>query len=186
MVRKKYQPQIGIFTNMKVVIETERLLLREFTELDANLIYELNLDPDVTQYTHDPVRDLAHAFEIVTEVIMPQYALYNHGRWAVHLKPSLQFLGWCGLKYRPEVNEIDLGYRFRKEEWGKGYATEAAFASIRYGFEKLNLKVITGRAEIGNIASWKVLEKCGMTYIGIQEGDGYPVKTFEVSNPSVR
>lgn len=171
---------------MNVVIETERLVLRTFTGLDTNLIYELNSDPDVTQYTHDPVKDIAHASEILEKVILPQYALYNHGRWAVHLKPSLQFLGWCGLKYRPELNEIDLGFRLKKEFWGKGYATEAAFASIKYGFEIVGLKQITGRAEIDNFASWKVLEKCGMIYVGIQEVDGFPVKTYEIYNPSVR
>lgn len=171
---------------MNVIIETKRLILREFTELDATLIYELNLDPDVTRYTHDPVRDLDHASEILEKVILPQYVLYNYGRWAVHLKPALQFLGWCGLKYRPELNEIDLGYRFKTEAWGKGYATEAAYASIKYGFEKLNLQEITGRAEPENIASWKVLEKCGMTYTGMQEVDGWPVRTYEIKNPSVR
>ena len=178
--------EVGIFTNMNVIIETERLLLRTFTEDDTILIYELNLDPDVTRYTHDPVRDLAHASEILEQVILPQYALYNHGRWAVHIKHSMDFIGWCGLKYRPELNEIDLGYRLKKEAWGKGFATESAWASIRYGFEKLRLKLITGRAEIENVASWKVLEKCGMAYVGIQEVDGYPVKTYEACNPSVR
>ena len=56
---------IGNFTFMNVVIETERLLLRTFTKDDATLIYELNGDPDVTRYTHDPVKDLAHAKEIL-------------------------------------------------------------------------------------------------------------------------
>jgi len=171
---------------MNVIIETNRLLLRTFTEVDANLIYELNLDPDVTRYTHEPVKDLAHASEILEKVIIPQYALYNHGRWAVHIRSTLEFLGWCGLKYRDELNEIDLGYRFKKEGWGKGYATEAAWASIQYGFEKIGLQRIVARAEIDNIASWKVLEKCGMTYIGDGEVDGYPVKTYEILNPSVR
>ena len=171
---------------MNVVIETERLLLRTFSELDAPLIYELNLDPDVTRYTHDQVKDLAHATEILEKTIIPQYALYNHGRWAVHLKPTLDFLGWCGLKYRTELNEIDLGYRFKKEFWGKGFATEAAYASIKYGFEKIGLRRIVGRAEIDNIGSWKVFEKCGMNYIGDEEVDGYPVKTYELYHPSVR
>ena len=171
---------------MNIIIETSRLMLRTFTEFDANLIYELNLDPEVTRYTHDPVKDLAHASEILEKVIIPQYALYNHGRWAVHVKTTLEFLGWCGLKYRAELNEIDLGYRFKKEGWGKGYATEAAYASIQYGFEKIGLQRIVARAEIENIGSWKVLEKCGMTYIGDEEVDGYPVKTYEILNPSVR
>ena len=171
---------------MNIVIETNRLLLRTFTEDDAALIYELNLDPDVIRYTHDPIKDLVHAAEILEKVIIPQYALYNHGRWAVHVKATLEFLGWCGLKYLAELNEIDLGYRFKKEGWGKGYATEAAYASIQYGFEKIGLQRIVARVEIDNIGSWKVLEKCGMTYIGDEKVDGYPVKTYEILNPSVR
>jgi len=171
---------------MNIIIETSRLLLRTFTEDDAALIYELNLDPDVIRYTHDPIRDRAHASEILERVIIPQYALYDHGRWAVHIRSNLEFLGWCGLKYRAELNEIDLGYRFKKDGWGKGYATEAAWASIQYGFEKIGLQRIVARAEIDNIGSWKVLEKCGMTYIGDEEVDGYPVKTYEIFAPSVR
>ena len=171
---------------MNIVIETERLLLRTFTEHDAPLIYDLNLDPDVIRYTHDPVKDVDHATEILIKTIIPQYVLYNHGRWAVHLKPTLEFLGWCGLKYRSELNEIDLGYRFKKSSWRKGYATEAAYAAIKYGFEKIGLKRIVGRAEMDNIGSWKVLEKCNMTYLGDEEVDGYAVKTYEIINPSVR
>ena len=105
---------------------------------------------------------------------------------AVHVKATLEFLGWCGLKYRAELNEIDLGYRFKKEGWGKGYATEAAYASIEYGFKKIGLQRILGRAEIDNIGSLKVLKKCGMNYIGDEEVEGYPVKTYEIYNPSVR
>ena len=170
---------------MNIILETERLLLRTFTPEDASLIYELNLDPEVTRYTGDPVKDLAHASKVLEQVILPQYALYNHGRWAVHIKPSLEFIGWCGLKTRPERNEIDLGYRFMKTAWGKGYATEAAFACIKYGFEKLNLQRIVGRAMPENIASLKVLEKCGMIYIGDEIVDEHPAKTYEILNPLI-
>ncbi len=138
---------------MHVIIETERLILRRFESGERQLIYTLNEDPEVTRYTGDPVRDLAHANEVLDQVILPQYALYNHGRWAVHTKPGMEFIGWCGLKYRPERDEVDLGYRFIKTAWGKGYASEAAMASINYGFEKLGLRRIVGRAMPGNIAS---------------------------------
>lgn len=170
---------------MNVILETERLLLRTFTTEDARLIYELNKDPDVTRFTGDPITDIAHARQVLEQVILPQYVLYNHGRWAVHAKPSLEFIGWCGLKKRPERNEIDLGYRFLKSTWGKGYATEAAFACIKYAFEKLGLKRIVGRAMPGNIASLKVLEKCGMTYIGEDMVDDHPAKTYEILNPLI-
>ena len=170
---------------MNVIIETDRLLMRTFNKEDAHLIYELNLDPDVTRYTHDPVSDMNQAAEILEKIILPQYALYYHGRWAVHNKASLEFLGWCGLKYLPEENEIDLGYRFKKEFWGKGFATETALASIKYGFEKLDLKRIVGRAEPQNEGSIAVLVKCGMTSIGEGEIDGVPVKNYEILNPRI-
>lgn len=170
---------------MNVIIETERLLLRTFTLEDAALIYELNLDPEVIQYTLDPIKDIDHARQVLEEVILPQYALYNHGRWAVQVKPgwdpkSIGFIGWCGLKTRPERSEIDLGYRFKKIAWGKGYATEAAFACIKYGFETLNISRIVGRALPGNRASLRVLEKCGMTYVGKEVIEGLLHQTYEI------
>jgi [ribosomal protein S5]-alanine N-acetyltransferase len=171
---------------MNVIIETERSLLRTFTAEDAPLLYELNLDPDVTKYTYDPMKDMDHAKQVLEEVILPQYALYNHGRWAVHTKPDLEFIGWCGLKYRPERNEIDLGYRFMTKAWGKGYATEAASACIKYGFEKLNLHRIIGRAVPDNLGSLNVLKKCGMNFIGEEVVDNHPAKTYEIINPSIR
>ncbi len=170
---------------MDAVIETSRLLLRTFTINDARLIYDLNKDPEVVRYTYDPITDPEHAKNILETVILPQYALYNHGRWAVHIKQDLEFIGWCGLKYRPEQNEVDLGYRFKQSSWGKGYATEAAFASIKYGFEKLNLSRIIGRAVPGNTGSLKVLEKCGMQFLREEVVDGHPAKTYELINPLI-
>lgn len=171
---------------MNIIIETDRLLLRTFTESDAALIYELNSDPEVTRYTGDPIRDMDHAKEILEKVILPQYALYNHGRWAVHTKAGLEFIGWCGLKTRPErENEIDLGYRFFRHSWGKGYATEAAFACLNYGFKKLRLPRIVGRAVPANTGSIKVLQNCGMLYIGEEVVDSHLAKTYEAQNPFI-
>ncbi|MEO6612620.1 MAG: GNAT family N-acetyltransferase [Chitinophagaceae bacterium] len=170
---------------MNVIIETKRLLLRTFTTGDAPLIYELNLDPDVIRYTGDPIKDIEQALEVLEQTIIPQYVLYNHGRWAVQVKPGLEFIGWCGLKTRPERNEIDLGYRLLKKAWGKGYATEAAHACIKYGFEKQGLQRIVGRAMPQNIASLKVLENCDMQYVGDEIVDGHPAKTYEILNPLI-
>lgn len=167
---------------MHVIIETERLLLRLFEPGDAQLIFDLNADPEVTRYTGDPVTDLNHARAVLENVILPQYALYNHGRWAVHTKSNMEFIGWCGLKNRPELKEIDLGYRFAVSAWGKGYATEAAYASIKYGFDKLHLPRIVGRAMPGNTGSINVLEKCGMRYIGEELVDGHMARTYELTS----
>ena len=171
---------------MDVVIETDRLLLRRFTEDDAPLLYELNLDPEVIRYTHDPMTDVEQAKNLLNEVILPQYVLYGHGRWAVHLRSNLEFTGWCGLKYLSETNEVDLGYRFMKKFWGKGYATEAALACIEYGFTTLKLREIVGRVLPANLASIKVLEKCGMKYLHEEVMHGYLHKTYQVTNPAIK
>ena len=176
---------------MKIIIETPRLILREFTIDDAELIFELNKDPEVTKYTGDPIHDLEHARRVLENVILPQYSLYNHGRWAVLVKPGQDptdtgFIGWCGLKARPERNEIDLGYRFKQTSWGRGFATEAAFASVKYGFEKLNLERIVGHAMPENKASWRVLEKCGLVYERDEMVDDHLARTYVAMNPLIR
>jgi RimJ/RimL family protein N-acetyltransferase len=171
---------------MDVVIETDRLLLRKFKEGDAPLLYELNLDPEVIRYTHDPMTDVEHAGKVLDDVILPQYVLYDHGRWAVHLRSNLEFIGWCGLKYLRETNEVDIGYRFMKKFWDNGYATEAALACIEYGFNKLDLHRIVGRALPGNLSSIKVLEKCGMKYLHDEVMHGYLHKTYQLTNPAIK
>jgi RimJ/RimL family protein N-acetyltransferase len=171
---------------MDVVVETDRLLLRRFTVDDAPLLYELNLDPEVVRYTHDPMTDVEHAKKVLDEIILPQYVLYDHGRWAVHLRFNLEFIGWCGLKYLPETNELDLGYRFMKKFWGNGYATEAALACIEYGFTRLNLRLVVGRALPANLVSIKVLEKCGMKYLHEEVIHGHLHKTYQVTNPAIK
>ena len=171
---------------MNVIIETDRLLLRTFTMDDVDLIFKLNNDSNVTRFTYDPIEQHEQARQILENIIIPQYALYNHGRWAVHVKPNLEFIGWCGLKYRPERNEVDLGYRFIPSSWNKGYATEAAYACLKHGFEKLNMKKITGRAVPENHGSLRVLEKIGMQFSREEVVDGHKSRTYEAENPSIR
>ena len=136
-VRTIYFHLPGNFTFMNIIIETDRLLLRTFTKDDAMIIYELNTDPDITRYTHDPIKDLAHAAEILEKTIIPQYVLYNHGRWSVHKRSTLEFLGWCGLKYRPELNEIDLGYRFKRKAGEKDLQQKQPMHQFNMALKKL-------------------------------------------------
>ncbi len=169
---------------MHLILQTPRLYLRRFTLADAPLVYQLNNKPEVLQYLHEPiVKDEAHATEVLANIILPQYEK-NLGRWAVHLKDSDEFIGWCGLKFRPERNEIDLGYRFLPVHWGKGYATEAAKYTIEFGLNNLQLKTINACAHIENTASLHVLQKIGMVYIKDDVVDDCPVKTFVIENIS--
>ncbi|CAL2095330.1 GCN5-related N-acetyltransferase [Tenacibaculum sp. 190524A02b] len=145
---------------MKVVLETERLLLREFIISDAISFYELNSDKEVMKYTGDiPFKNVEEA-----QCFLENYKDYTKngfGRWAVICKDTNTFIGWCGLK-RNEENLVDIGFRFFKNFWNKGYATEAAKACLYYGFNSLGLKEIIGRASIENVASIRVLEKLEM------------------------
>lgn len=164
--------------DMHIILETPRLILRRFTENDAALVYELNSDEDVLKYLHEPVlKDEDHSRQVIRDIILPQYER-NLGRWAIHTKNDLEFIGWCGLKYRPELDETDLGYRLRKDYWGNGYATESAKHTLAHAFAALKLQTVTGRAHIENLASLKVLEKIGMTYVCNEEVDNCPVKTY--------
>ena len=145
---------------MKKKLETERLYLREFTLDDAEMIFQMHQDAVITKYTGDPIPwdNIELVQQILTDAILPQYK-NNIGRWAVYLKSTNEFLGWCGLK---DVDgEIDLGYRYIQKYWGKGYATEAAKAVLNYG---IKLKNIIGRADSRNTASIKVLEKIGLRF----------------------
>ena len=170
---------------MHIIFETPCLILRQFTEADAPLILALNSDPEIVKYVHEPIlKTLEQAENILQDIILPQYK-NNLGRWAIHTKDNMDFIGWCGLKYRPGLDEIDLGYRLMQKAWGKGFATEAAQHSLDYGLNQLNLKLITGRAHIENIASIKVLEKIGMDFIGEGIEDDCPVRTYTKANPDL-
>ncbi len=147
---------------MATILETDRLRLREFELNDAEDMWKLNEDEEVIRYTGDPPFESVDSAREFLENY-PDYRHNGYGRWAVLKKGSGEFIGWCGLKLNEE-GYIDIGFRFFKKEWGKGYATEAAQACLDYGFNKLGMKEIIGRAARKNIASLKVLEKLGMEF----------------------
>jgi RimJ/RimL family protein N-acetyltransferase len=167
---------------MHLILTTPRLILRRFTEADASLVYQLNSNPEVVKYVHEPLlQNEEAARKIIVDIILPQYE-NNLGRWAIHTKATNEFIGWCGLKFLQESGEIDLGYRFHPFAWGKGYATEAAQHVLDYGFKMLHLKEIIGRAHVENIGSLNVLQKIGMQFIKESIEDNCPVKIFRSIN----
>lgn len=166
---------------MKPILETERCFLRELSADDAQSFYDLNADPEVVKYTGDT------AFATIDDAksFLENYNHYEHygfGRWAVIDKKTNAFLGWCGLKYASELNEVDLGFRFFRTYWNQGYATETAEVCIDYGFNNLNLEKIVGRAMEANIGSVKVLEKIGMEFVGKFEFDTHPGVLYHIEN----
>ncbi len=103
------------------------------------------------------------------------------GRWAVIHKTTDQILGWCGLKYNPDLNEYDLGFRFFKTYWGQGFATEASRACLDYGFQHLDLPAIVGRTMEQNAASICVLQKIGMHFSKCILEKGVAWQVYEIA-----
>ena len=167
---------------MTIILETPRLLLREFLISDANHFYTLSLEPDVLTYTGDPPFESVQKSEEFLKDYY-QYKRYGYGRWAVVLKETGEFIGWTGLRHSDLMYQTDLGFRFFKQHWNKGYATEAGEACVQYGFQKLNLERIVGRVMKDNMASIRVLEKCGMTFVREMEFERHSGYLYEIKNP---
>ncbi|SDM61121.1 Protein N-acetyltransferase, RimJ/RimL family [Catalinimonas alkaloidigena] len=159
---RNYRMEVSVPPPM---LETRRLLLFPFTLADATDFYALNQDPDVMRYTGDTAfSSFREARAFLEHYSETTYRPYGYGRWTVLRRETGEYLGWCGLKYLPELGETDLGYRFYRHAWGQGYATEAARACLTYGFEMLGLTRVVGRALRANDASIRVLEKVGMHF----------------------
>jgi RimJ/RimL family protein N-acetyltransferase len=151
---------------LNVFLETERLLLRRFTNDDVDNLYHLDADPEVMRYV---TGGATTPREEVEHVALPAFMSYydrfdGYGFWAAIDKSTGQFLGWFHL--RPQegdpVDQPELGYRLRREVWGMGYGTEGARALIRKGFTDLGAERVVAMAFRDNLASRRVMEKSGM------------------------
>jgi [ribosomal protein S5]-alanine N-acetyltransferase len=121
-------------------------------------------DPDVTRFTGDDCQTLEVARKRLEDGPFQDYRKHGYGRWAAVYKTTGTVIGYAGLKYLGDAGEVDLGFRFFKEYWGKGLATEASRAIVAYGLGTLQQKRIAGIADIENKASIRVLEKVGFTF----------------------
>lgn len=162
--------------------ETERVKHRAFTPDDAEAFFRLNSHPEIMRYTGEP---LLESLEESRQALAayPDFDTVGYGRWACVLKETDTIIGFCGLKFLPELNEVDVGFRFFPEYWGQGIATETCSACIAFGFETLNLERILGLVLPDNNASIRVLEKCGMTRSGEVMYDGECAQRYEILRP---
>lgn len=165
-----------------MITQTPRLYLRPFTPDDGIHLYTLNADEEVLRYTPDkPFSSVEEAYAFVTGY--GDYQQYGMGRWAVVRKSDDTFLGWCGLKYHPTEHIVEVGYRFHKKYWGNGYATEAAQASLEYGFSTLTVAQIYAHVHPENTASKNVLQKCGLHFLRHSTYKEQPIEIYRRHNP---
>lgn len=167
----------------KTIIETPRLILREFNSGDAAAVLRFNSDADVTKYTGDKgqMETVADALKVINDVWIRGYRHDGYARLAAVDKASGEVIGFCGLKYLPEYQMADVGYRFLPQYWGKGLGYEGAQAVMDYGFKQLKLDNIMGMALADNVASAKILLKVGLKAAGQIVDQGVEVDLFRVS-----
>lgn len=172
---------------MKILLETERLILREILPSDEMAIFRLDSNPNVHQYLgNNPISSREESSKSIKH-IRQQYIQNGIGRFAVVLKETNEMIGWSGIKFITEtennhINFYEIGYRFIEEYWGKGYAFESAKAWLDYGFNKMKIKKIYASANKENAASIKILKKIGMQQVSEFNWYGIPCYWFELEN----
>ena len=150
--------------------ETERLILRDWREEDWHRFWELTNTPAVMRWLGGV------ANEVTRQGAMDRLATYRrkfgHTFWVVERKDdgghlSGEMLGFCGLKRAntqgsPVFDMVEIGWRLREDAWGRGYAKEAAIASLDVGFTRFGAETIIALTVDGNAASWGLMRKLGM------------------------
>jgi RimJ/RimL family protein N-acetyltransferase len=149
-----------------IYLETERLVLRRFTTGDVELLVELDSDLEVMRYLtgHATPRD-----EIEQKVLPGMLAVYARhpglGTFAAHEKATGEFVGWFGLQPTATPRTLDVGYRLRRQVWGRGYATEGTRALIAKAFTDLGAERVVADTMAVNTKSRRVMVKSGLRFV---------------------
>ncbi|MDY3555095.1 GNAT family N-acetyltransferase [Gemmata sp. JC717] len=170
----------------EVLLETERLRLRQFadTDADAARLFELDSDPEVMRYIGPFARGSVAEYRELIRVWLPFYEHPPGGVWAVEARATGDFFGWVFVRPAPfhrmasaigwtRDTELELGYRFRRAAWGHGYATECAGPLVRAALANPAVTAVVAVALVTNRASTRVMEKVGLRYERQVELSGY-------------
>lgn len=156
-----------VFRNIPV-LETEHLILRRMDKKDADDMYDYARRSDTTQYLlWNPHPDRKFSYQYLV-YLNHQYKVGEFHDWAVVEKASGKMIGTCGFtRFDYSNDSAEIGYVLNPDFWGRGYATEAVHRVIRFGFDYFGLHRIEAKYMVGNDASRRVMEKCGMTFEGV-------------------
>ena len=172
---------------MTFILETERLALREWRPEDAEALFEMMGDAEVMRYVDigKPWEDIGRVREWLGRV-RENYGTRGWGRWAVVERDGRLVVGSCGFVPLPWSGEIDFGYMFRRDRWGKGYASEITPAVLRHGFERYGFREVVASIAPENAASRRVLEKLGFVYRGneVMQGEEEESEIYVAVNPA--
>lgn len=159
----------------QVIVRTARLRLRPWRDEDKAPFRALNADPRVMAFF--PSILSAAESDALAERCQALIAQHGWGFWAVECKATQAFVGFVGLHAQPETLPfspcVEIGWRLAHEYWGQGYASEAATAALRFGFDSLGLEEIVAFTAVGNLRSRAVMARIGMREDG-PAGFGHP------------
>ncbi|MEJ2416829.1 MAG: GNAT family N-acetyltransferase [Exilibacterium sp.] len=150
-----------------IEIDTDRLRLRQWCSADREPFATLNANPRVMEFF--PALLSRAESDAIADRCQSLIAERGWGLWVVELRNTGGFIGFVGLHtpaYLPFSPCVEVGWRLDAKYWGQGYATEAARAAVRVGFEQLALTDIVSFTAVGNIRSRAVMEKLGMRNTG--------------------
>ena len=147
------------------VIETERLLLRMFKAEDLEVIYCLFSDADVQKYLSVENKRTREQLRIALKNFVCRWEERGFGLWCVTEKKTGEMVGYCGFQYFDNMPQVEIIFAFLRNFWSKGFATEAAKACLRFWFEEMNRDQLFAATSPENLASLRVLEKIGMSYV---------------------
>lgn len=170
-----------------MILETERLYLREMNQNDFEALSKILQDED-TMYAYDGAFNDEETWAWLDKQIS-RYKKYGFGLWAVVLKETDEMIGQCGLTMQPwkEKEVLEIGYLLRRDCWHKGYATEAAKACKEYAFEKLDASEVCSIIRDINTPSKKVALRNGMTvkdsWVKHYRGVDMPHDRYSVEKP---
>jgi len=148
-----------------MILETDRLHLRQLSLDDADFILQLLNEPSFIQNIGDRgVRTLDDACSYILKGPVASYEKHGFGLWLVETKESGAPIGICGLIKRDVLADVDVGYALLPQFWSQGYALESASAVLSYARERLGLKRVLAVVNADNHSSIRLLEKIGFQY----------------------
>ncbi len=174
---------------MDLILETERLILRQMLPSDAEAMFKLDSNPNVVKYLgNKPFTSIEQSINLI-HYVRKQYVENGIGRFSVVLKENNEMIGWAGIKFVTDIennqtNFYDLGYRLHEEHWGKGYASEATKAWLDYFFQTMKLPVLVASVNIDNLGSNKIVKKFGFQLIETFYYEDIHCNWYELKNPN--
>lgn len=165
-----------------MLLETKRLLIREFNSQDLQDLASILGDPQVMEFSLKGPLTIKQTKDFFQKKILKNYSQYGFGLWAIVRKDDERLIGFTGIITQHIDNEdvMEIGYRILPQDWGQGFATEASLAVKEYAFNHLGLDHLISIIDPRNIRSAHVAKKLGMKVAKKTNFHGFDVDIYEV------